>query len=61
MVNNLVLVEGRKDVELLKSTLLNSDIKITSFDFEANKLLNEYGINHTIVEEYFTKEELVKI
>ena len=57
MVNNLVLVEGRKDVELLKSTLLNSDIKIISFDFEADKLLNEYGINHTIVEEYFTKED----
>lgn len=57
MVNNLVLVEGSKDVELLKSTLVNSDIKIISFDFEADKLLNEYGINHSIVEEYLTKED----
>jgi len=44
-------------VELLKNDLDNLDTKIISFDFEADKLLKKMGINHSVVEEYFTKED----
>lgn len=55
MVKKLVLVEGKEDVEDLKKHM--KDSKIISFDFESHKLLKNYGINHTFVEEYLSKND----
>lgn len=59
MVKKIVLVEGKGDVEDLKKDM--KDSKVISFDFESHKSLKNYGINHTFVEEYFSKndEELI--
>ena len=55
MVKKLVLVESKEDVEDLKQEM--EDSKIISFDFESHKLLKNYGINHTLVEEYLSKND----
>jgi len=55
MVKKLVLVESKEDVEDLKQEM--KDSKIISFDFESHKLLKNYGINHTLVEEYLSKND----
>jgi len=57
MVNKIILVEGKKDVEDLKKEAKNSKNKIISFDFESHKLLKNYGLKHTFVEEYFSKDD----
>ncbi len=55
MIKKLVLVESKEDVEDLKKHM--KDSKIISFDFEAHRLLKNYGINHTFVEEYLSKND----
>ncbi len=55
MIKKLVLVESKEDVEDLKKHM--KDSKIISFDFESHRLLKNYGINHTFVEEYLSKND----
>lgn len=61
MIEKIVLVEGKEDVEDLRKKIQDSKTKIISFDFESHKLLKNYGLKHTFVEEYLSKndEELI--
>jgi len=57
MVDKIVLVEGKEDVEDLKKEVKDSETKIISFDFESHKSLKNYGLKHTFVEEYLSKND----
>jgi hypothetical protein len=61
MVEKIVLVEGKEDVEDLRKIIKDSKTKIISFDFESHIALNKYGLKHIFVEEYLSKkdEELI--
>ncbi len=57
MTKKIVLIEGNKDVENLKDVIFLPNVKIISFGFEVHKQLANLGINHSIVEEYFSRED----
>lgn len=61
LVDDLVFVEGKEDVEILTPIINKSSTKIISFDFEAHKKLESLGIKHFFVEEYITKQDELDI
>lgn len=56
LLSKIILVEGIKDVEEIKS-IYSSTVKVISFDYEAHKLLNELNIKHELVEDYFSPQD----
>ena len=60
LIKKLILVEGEEDVKDLKS-VITSETKIICFNFEAHKALNNLGIKHGKVEEYFSNDDELKI
>ncbi len=61
MTKKIVFIEGNEDIENLKNIIFSSDVKIISFDFKGHKKLASLGINHSLVEEYFSKEDEEKL
>ncbi len=61
LVDHLVFVEGKEDVEILIPIINQSSTKIISFDFAAHKKLESLGIKHFFVEEYITKNDELNI
>ena len=57
MNNEIILVEGIEDIKNLKKEIKNLKARIISFDFESHKLLKNYGLKHTFVEEYLSKND----
>lgn len=57
MSKKIVFIEGNEDVENLKEIIFSSDVKIISFDFKGHKKLTDLGIIHSMIEEYFSKED----
>lgn len=56
-VNEIIVVEGINDINILKDLLTESK-KIISFDFYAHKSLDELNIKHELVEDYFKPEDI---
>ena len=61
MPKKIVFIEGNEDVKNLKEVIFSSDVKIISFDFKGHKQLTSLGIIHSMVEEYFSKEDEEKL
>ena len=57
MVEKIILIEGKEDVEDLKKEIKDPKVKIISFDFESHIALNNYGLKHAFVEEYLSKDD----
>jgi len=60
-MNEIILVEGKIDFNILDQNLLNDNLLVVSFDFESHKSLNENNIKHKLVEEYFSEEDKKEI
>lgn len=61
MVEKIILIDGKEDVKDLEKEIKNVKYKIICFDFESHRLLAKYGLNHTFVEEYFSKKDKILI
>jgi hypothetical protein len=60
-MNEIILVEGKIDFNILDQNLFNNNLLVVSFDFESHKSLNENNIKHKLVEEYFSEEDKLEI
>ncbi len=60
MIKNLVLVEGKEDVNELQKTI-TSETKVICFDFEAHESLVNLNIKHDKVEKYFSDKDEIEI
>jgi hypothetical protein len=60
-MNEIILVEGKIDFNILDRNLFNNNLLVVSFDFESHKSLNENNIKHKLVEEYFSEEDKLEI
>ena len=60
-MNEIILVEGKIDFNILDQNLLNDNLLVVSFDFESHKSLNENNIKHKLVEEYFSEGDKKEI
>ncbi len=57
MSQTLIFIEGDNDAHILKSELVNKEVKIITFDFLAHKSLKNMGISHVLVEDYFSRQD----
>ena len=60
-MDEIILVEGKIDFNILDQNLFNNNLLVVSFDFESHKSLNENNIKHKLVEEYFSEEDKLEI
>jgi hypothetical protein len=60
LIKNLVLVEGKEDVNELQKTI-TSETKVICFDFEAHESLVNLNIKHDKVEKYFSDKDEIEI
>lgn len=60
-MNEIILVEGKIDFSIIHKKIFENNSLVVSFDFESHKTLNENGIKHKLVEEYFSEEDKLEI
>ena len=60
-MQELILVEGIIDFEIINRNLFNNDSIVVSFDYHSHKSLNDNNIKHKLVEEYFSEEDKSEI
>ena len=60
MIENLVLLEGKEDVEELQK-VITPKTKVICFDFEAHKSLLKLNIKHDKLEKYFSNNDEIII
>ena len=56
MIKKIIFLEGRNDIDKIKKKEINID-KIISFDFDSHIKLNEEGLKHALIEDYFSDED----
>jgi len=60
-MNEIILVEGEIDFDIIDENIFNNNTLVVSFDFKSHKSLNEKNIEHKLVEEYFLKNDKLEI
>lgn len=58
-INNVVILyDSSGDIEELNEIIKKEKVTVITFDYESHKLLNKYGIDHNISDDYLDKTEL---
>jgi len=57
----IILVEGKEDIEILKKKLQTNNSKIICFDFLAHEDLEKLRIKHDIIEDYLDENDKEKL
>jgi|SaaInlStandDraft_2_1057019.scaffolds.fasta_scaffold03099_9 hypothetical protein len=60
-MNEIILVEGKIDFNVIEKKIFNNNSLVVSFDFDSHKTLNQNKIKHKLVEDYFSEEDKIEI